>query len=70
MQETKVKVLEFDPLDYETSLVIARDMLYHNEPASNMVSRSDGYLAVNGAFFDCYSGGDLTIRATMIHNEN
>ena len=68
VHETSLKVLEFDPTLYDTELVIADDRFYNNEPAKDMVARSNGYLAVNGAFFECYSGGDMTIHAAMVQN--
>ena len=63
-----VKVLEFDPQDYTASMVLAHDKLYCDEAAADIVKRNNGYLAVNGAFFNSYSDGDLTIHASMVHN--
>jgi uncharacterized FAD-dependent dehydrogenase len=51
-----VKVLEFDPTHYDTELVIADDRFYNNEPAKDMVTRSGGYLAVNGMSYHARDG--------------
>lgn len=65
----KATVVEFNPENgYESNAVLAKNALYQRENASAIVSRSNGVVAVNGAFFNCYEGGDLTTHATIIHN--
>lgn len=65
----KANVVEFNPQNgYKSSAVLANNKLYSSENAANIVSRNNGVVAVNGAFFNCYSGGDLTTHATIINN--
>lgn len=64
----RVTVAEFNPQNgYKASAVLANNKLYSSENAANIVSRSNGVVAVNGAFFNCYTGGDLTTHATIIN---
>ncbi len=63
-----VRGVEFNPANgYTAKVVIGKDKLFAGESASSMVSRTKGYVAVNGAFFDSYSGKN-EVYGTLINN--
>ncbi len=59
--------VEFDPRSgYGAQVALANDKLKSTESAGSIVSRKNAYIAVNGSFFNCYSGGDNTTFATIV----
>ncbi len=59
--------VEFDPRSgYGSQVALGNDRLKSTESAGSIVARKKAYIAVNGSFFNCYSGGDNTTFATIV----
>ena len=67
-----VSGVEFTPQNgYRAQAVFANDRLYSTESASSIAKRTGAYVAVNGAFFQCYDSSRsdyLTTYTTLINN--
>lgn len=62
-----VSGVEFKPdKGFTAKVVLANDKFFSTESASSMVSRSKGYVAVNGAFFD--NAGDNSANGSFVNN--
>lgn len=59
--------VQFNPANgYTAKIGIANNKFYTAESASSIVSKNNGYVAVNGAFFNSY--GDQNMFGTVINN--
>lgn len=62
-----VSGVEFRPdKGFTAKVVLANDKFFSTESASSMVSRSKGYVAVNGAFFD--NAGNNSANGSFVSN--
>ncbi len=64
--------VEFNPQNgYTAQAVLANNKLYSTESAAGIAKRTGAYVAVNGAFYQCYSPNQsdyLTTYSTLINN--
>lgn len=65
-----VSGVELNPQNgYAVKSVLANNKLYSTEDAASIAKRTDAYIAVNGAFFQCYNSASndyLTTYSTLI----